>query len=478
MRFVGALLVLVACGYPRPAPLGNSDGSNTQPDGSAGDPPLNLSYAQNPAYFTKLEAGSDAPSVGGGPVTSWSVNPALPGGLTLDATTGVIGGTPTAGVPMAKYTVTAANANGMTSADLELRVNDITAIASGTFHSCAVTAGSVVCWGNDQQGQVGVAPMGNDVNIPSDVPGTVGATAVCGGEQHTCAVINGGVKCWGSNQYGQLGTGTTGGMSMAAQQVVGLPMGGASAVACGQYFTCAIVNGLTWCWGRNDTGELGNGSLNPPMSGQPSQVAGIQQVTAITAESSGRTACAILSTNQMACWGDGNGGEIVPGSGANYPMPQPINGLPAGQIQSITIGDGHACAVVLGMPYCWGNNSHGQTGQQPGGFTNNPTQVPGISTGARIIEAGYFHTCAILISGALCWGFNIQGQLGNAMQLDTNMPQSVQGESGGVTVLAAGASESCSLMNNHMFCWGDGQFHHLGNGSMNDSAVPVPVTGL
>jgi alpha-tubulin suppressor-like RCC1 family protein len=472
MRIVGVLLVFAACGYPRPAPFGGSDGSNGLTDGSAGDPPMFLKYAQNPAYFTAREMGSDAPTVGGGPVTSWTVTPALPPGLTLDPSTGVISGNPPTGAPLATYTVTAANANGMSMVDLPLRVNDVTAIASGTFHACAITAGGVVCWGNNQFGQ-----SGPNAATTGDVPGTAGATQLCTGEQHTCAIINGALECWGSNQFGQLGTGSVGGMSAMPQQVIGLP-NPVMAVACGQAFTCAIAQSSTWCWGDNTHGEIGNGTISPSPATQPVMVSSLQQARAIAIESTARFACAILMTNQVVCWGDGEGGQIMPGVGGDYPTPQAISGLPQGQtIQTIGTGVAHACAIVNGTPYCWGENNHGQTGQSIGTTFPNPQPVPGV-TQAIAVVGGHFHTCMTVVSGAVCFGFNIQGQLGNGMQSDIPAPQGVQGENNGVTHIAAGGNDSCSIVNGHVFCWGDGEFGHLGSASTTDSSVPVPVTGV
>lgn len=477
MRIVGLLLVFVACGYPRPAPFGGDDGSG-QPDGSAGDPPLNLSYTKNPMYFTRLGADNDHPSVGGGPVMTWSVDPPLPTGLSLDPGTGVISGTPQDGAPLADYTVTAANENGMTSVDLKLRVNDVTAIATGSFHSCAITAGSIVCWGQNQMGQVGNGMSGPDVPLATDVAGTTGATSICAGDGHTCAVINGIVKCWGSNQYGQLGTGTVGGMATTPQSVVGGLPAGASAVTCGQYHTCALINGLTFCWGKNDFGQLGDGNTSNPIA-SPQEVA-IATASAIASEPSGRTTCAIVNNGaELDCWGDGGNGQIVFGQGGNYPTPRPISGFPppGETVQSVAPSAGNICGISQARPFCWGSNNHGESGQPIGQPVNNPTALPGITTGARTVAAGHQHMCMVLVSGAVCWGFNLQGQLGNGSQVDNDVPQSNQ-LLHNVAQVAAGANESCAVDDGHVYCWGDGMFGHLGNGVSADSDYPVPVTGL
>ena len=65
------------------------------------------------------------PSTSGGPVTSWSVSPSLPAGLSLDTSTGEISGTPTAVTSSATYTVTASNTGGSDTATVTIEVNDV-----------------------------------------------------------------------------------------------------------------------------------------------------------------------------------------------------------------------------------------------------------------------------------------------------------------------------------------------------------------
>jgi hypothetical protein len=65
--------------------------------------------------------GPYPPSVSG-TVTRYSVSPALPAGLTLNPTSGVISGTPLAASPQATYVITAANAGGRATIAVTLLV--------------------------------------------------------------------------------------------------------------------------------------------------------------------------------------------------------------------------------------------------------------------------------------------------------------------------------------------------------------------
>jgi len=86
-------------------------------------PPSNLTYSTpSPTYGTGTAITNNTPTISGGAVASWSVSPALPAGLSIDTSTGVISGTPTTITAQANYTVTATNAAGNTTAVLSITV--------------------------------------------------------------------------------------------------------------------------------------------------------------------------------------------------------------------------------------------------------------------------------------------------------------------------------------------------------------------
>jgi len=86
-------------------------------------PPTGLTYPHTTLLFrVGVAVGAEQPTYGGGDVDTWSVSPALPAGILLHASTGIIYGTPTAASPATTYTITAANAGGHATAELSITV--------------------------------------------------------------------------------------------------------------------------------------------------------------------------------------------------------------------------------------------------------------------------------------------------------------------------------------------------------------------
>ena len=87
--------------------------------------PSFFSYSINPATYTKGTAiNANTPTSSGGAVVSYAVTPALPAGLTLNTSTGIISGSPTAVTSTASHTVTATNSGGSTTTSVSITVND------------------------------------------------------------------------------------------------------------------------------------------------------------------------------------------------------------------------------------------------------------------------------------------------------------------------------------------------------------------
>jgi alpha-tubulin suppressor-like RCC1 family protein len=287
-------------------------------------------------------------------------------------------------------------------------------VAAGGEHTCALGGPGdyVECWGKNNLGQLGDNTY-YDSKTPVSVVGlSGGVTALAAGASHTCVLLSDGtVQCWGDNFYGQLGYGAAGPGSTRPQTVQALSE--VTAIAAGSTHTCALLSsGTVQCWGSETYGQLGNGiaSLNNLTSTKPVSVQGLGGVTAIAA-GDGYT-CALLWGGTVQCWGDNAVGQLGNPQLKPQPTPQTVPGLNG--VTAIATGDAHTCALISGgTVQCWGDNTYGQLGiGVVGGNSSMPTNVVGPS-GVVAIAAGGAHTCALLSSGTVeCWGEDTLGKLG------------------------------------------------------------------
>lgn len=167
-------------------------------------------------------------------------------------------------------------------------LSGIAAISAGSTHTCAVMLDRTAkCWGFNYHGQLGSGTKSpSNVSVPTNVRTSssnsaplTGVTAIAAGgsaagQHHTCALLSSGaVKCWGSNNFGQLGNGKTGDeysltgsiaspVDVRTSMSASTPLTGVKAITAGDSYTCALLPQYeVKCWGRNDRGQLGDGSL-------------------------------------------------------------------------------------------------------------------------------------------------------------------------------------------------------------------------
>src|ERR1700761_2475736 len=95
--FMSSLMIILTCATVLAGCGGGSGG------GSSMSAPSGLSY-QTPRTFTVGQAISPLNPTVTGTVTGYTVSPGLPAGLSMDGTTGVVSGTPSAVVAQTKYT--------------------------------------------------------------------------------------------------------------------------------------------------------------------------------------------------------------------------------------------------------------------------------------------------------------------------------------------------------------------------------------
>lgn len=312
-------------------------------------------------------------------------------------------------------------------------------VSTGYDSACSLlAAGAIRCWGNNDDGSLGVKFTTADVSAAQTAASLVGLYAApanqATGQRHMCFLDNDKyVKCQGSNVYGQLGNAANAnsGVPVAAAGINGAsPSTTVAQVATGNNHSCVLLlNSNVKCWGANNVMQLGAATATPN-SNVPVDVPDLANTVKQLASSADHT-CAIRGNNDVICWGANSFGQLGNGTVTPFTGTVLVDNL-AGDAKEISTGINHSCALLtIGTVRCWGGNTYGQLGN---GNTNNatrPVSVAGLPRPAVAISAGGYHTCAKLDDGSMrCWGKNDKGQLGNNSKVNSATPVAIAAAAG------------------------------------------------
>ena len=359
-------------------------------------------------------------------------------------------------------------------------ISDAKAVASDTYGNsfCAVlTTGHMECWGANGDGQ-----LGNGTTTTSDVPVSVKnittATAVIGGGggfDGFCALLSiKHIDCWGYGFSGELGNGAT---TNSDVPVAVHTITNAAALISGFEGFCALLStSHVDCWGDNTFGELGRATPKANYSDVPAAVTGITDAKAVASGDLG-SYCAVLSTGQVKCWGEGGDGQLGNGTTANSDVPVAAIGITDAKAVGSDGDGGSFCAVLTtGHMSCWGFNDYGQLGNGTTTGSSVPVSASNITTAAAVVGGTEFGFCALLTTSHVdCWGFGFYGQLGNGTGASSEVPVAVHSITNAATLISGFLGFCALLSTSHVDCWGYGFYGQLGDGTTMSSKVPVAV---
>lgn len=352
-------------------------------------------------------------------------------------------------------------------------------------HTCARrNTGAIVCWGSNGSGQLGDGTITNR-SAPTTVADVSSVVELSAGGRHTCARrVNGTIACWGANEFGQLGDGATSANRLRPVTVVGV-LTSASVVAGGDNTCSVLTDGAVRCWGNNNTNVLGVFGLSFSALPLPVSVAPVAELVVgdglrIPPSAGSVTsvfACARRTDGSVQCWGGNERGQLGDGTLASRPSVE-STALSA-NVAEVSAGGGFSCARrAWGTLACWGNNDVGQLGI--GAVSSSrPVSPLALPTDAVEVDAGRGHACARLASGTvMCWGRNVEGQIGDGTNVTRPAPILVPALTNVVEIAVGGAHTCARQGNGAVQCWGMGTSGQLGNSATSNRAMPTPVTGL
>lgn len=479
-------------------------------------PALELTYATS--TFSRGETNEMlTPTVSNGTAETFSFTGDLPDGVTFDKKTGALEG-PTEWA------------------------TGITMLSAGSSFTCALlTDQTVWCWGSNGGvvGQLGDGTTTQTSTTPVQVlapGGDAGAgpylaevTQISAGNGFACAVLgsSGKVACWGEGADGRRGDGTTERSpvpkyvrtekinrdddgNITSTEIVDLT--GIAQVDTGSAHACARakLGVAVYCWGKNDMGQLGDGSRDLSLIAV-STGGGLSNVTDIAVGTS--HSCALLYSTRsvnldgkIRCWGDKSFGKLGDGTNSGF------SATPVSVLESKAVGDiaavefegarsisarlNHTCARMEdNTARCWGVGTSGSLGNgltdwswhpvtvlASGATNNNPVPLDGITA----IEVGAAFTCARLADTTVrCWGRNSDGQLGDGTTNNRLNPVAVLTTGSDQTVasrfltsapaIITGSNHTCAYDGQSARCWGNGFSGRLGNEETQTRVVPNPV---
>jgi hypothetical protein len=195
------------------------------------------------------------------------------------------------------------------------------AISASAYACGTVSGGAAYCWGENGTG--GLGDSSNTYRAePTAVVGGLTFTSVVAGGGHTCGITTGGpTYCWGRNLYGAFGDGT--------KTYTNFPVPGASgltliSVTLGDFHTCGLVaSGAAYCWGSGERGSIGNGLFDQAQV-TPAPVSGGLTFASISAGT--QHTCGLTSSGALYCWGRNEEGELGDGTDTNRAVPTRVTG--------------------------------------------------------------------------------------------------------------------------------------------------------
>ncbi len=284
----------------------------------------------------------------------------------------------------------------------------VAGVSLGARHACATTDGHPFCWGDGAQGQLGPSTQASETPVPVGAPGAQKPESVAAGGAHTCVRGENAdtLRCFGLNDAGQLGL--TDGKSDWDQghEIKTVVLGDAQ--TCASYAPAQGMDPFVLCRGRNMP-------KTPLLSGH------ITLQLAVGADH----ACALLENHRVECWGKNDDGQLGDGTTMSSLVPVPVLGMSPALM--VVAGAHHTCALLGNRTVaCWGKNDRHQLANGTTRPSNRAEVLVGLVQVKEIAAAGD-NACVITDDASVrCWGPNDHHELGDGSTEEHTVPAPVK----------------------------------------------------
>ena len=308
----------------------------------------------------------------------------------------------------------------------------------------------------------------NRANTKKSVPYKANYQRMTAGAYHSLEIRDGKLWACGKNDSGQLGDGTNVNKSSPIQ--VGTNNNWIAITAGNSYSFGLKSDGTLWAWGSNNYGQLGDGTVIDKSS--PTQIGTDTKWVSITAGT--YHSLGLKSDGTLWAWGNNSSGQLGDGTFNNKRIPVQIG--TDNKWVSVEEGSNHSLGLKSdGTLWAWGANSVGQLGDGTSSQRNSPVRI-GTDNKWISITAGSFHSLGVKSDGKIwAWGQNNFGELGDGTTANKSSPIQIGIDNKWVSI-SAGYNQTFGLKSDGtLWAWGDNQFGQLGDGTIVNKNMPVQI---